>query len=126
MPRTVCQSESCTEFKDDGNGEAKVVTIYKTHYHSICYLKDIKLDCVAQPGLVHCAAFGGSEFCKSCKHHWQEHLHVLYELREYMATVKDSEIERQLSMHADIVLLKQTAIKVSRRIAGNMWKQSKF
>lgn len=111
MPRTVCQSDSCTEYKDDGNGEAKVVTIYRTHCHSQCYLTNVKPDCVAQPGLIHCAAFQGSEFCITCRHHWQEHLHVLYELREHIATVKDGEIERQLGVHADDVLLKQTAIE---------------
>lgn len=110
-PRTVCQSDSCTEYKDDGNEEAKVVKIYRTHCHSQCYLTDVKPDCVAHSGLIHCAAFLGSEFCKTCKHHWQEHLHVLYELREHIATVKDSEIERQLGVHADDVLLKQTAIE---------------
>lgn len=115
-PRTVCQSVSCTEFKDDGNGEAKVVTIYRTHCHSVCYLTDVKADCIAQPGLINCAAFQGSEFCTTCKHHWQEHLHVLYELREHMATVKDSEIERQLGVHADEVLLKQTAIEKLKEV----------
>lgn len=116
MPRTVCKSESCTEFKDDGNGESKVVTIYRTHCHSQCFLTDVKADCVAHPGLIHCAAFQGSEYCTTCNHHWQEHLHVLYELREHIATVKDSEIERQLSLHADDVSLKQTAIEKHKKM----------
>jgi GTPase SAR1 family protein len=107
-PRTVCQHPYCMEFKDDGNGENKVVTIYKTHCHSICYLTDVKADQIAHPGLIRCAAFNGTNFGTGCSHHWQEHLHVLYELHEHTATVTDSEIEKQLRAHSDDVTLKQT------------------
>ncbi|KAF4631768.1 hypothetical protein G7Y89_g6371 [Cudoniella acicularis] len=110
-PRTVCKDQACTEFKDDGNGEGNVVTIYKTHCHKICYLTDVKADHVAHPGLIHCAAFNGSNYCTTCSHHWQQHMHVLYELKESTATVTDTEIERQLRTHASDVQLKQTAIK---------------
>jgi hypothetical protein len=110
-PRTVCCDASCTEYKDDGNGEDKTVTVYKTHCHSICYLTDVKADQIAHPGLIHCAAFGGSNLCTRCHHHWNQHMHVLYELKEQTATVKDIEIEKQLKAHADDITLRQTAIK---------------
>ncbi|KAN0070520.1 hypothetical protein V8E54_011389, partial [Elaphomyces granulatus] len=110
-PRTVCANSSCTDVRNDGNEENKVVTIYKSHCHSICGLTDVQADRLACPQLIHCAAFGGSNFCQKCKHHWQEHLHVLYELIEYTATVKDNEIEKQMKKNADDVTLRQTAIK---------------
>jgi hypothetical protein len=112
-PRTVCTAATCVEYKDDGNGDGKVVTIYKTHCHPVCYLKDVRPDTIAHPGLRHCAAFSGSDYCQgsSCKHSWQQHQHVMYELREQTATVTDSEIEKQLKTFADDVTLKRTAIQ---------------
>ncbi|KAI0007497.1 hypothetical protein F4779DRAFT_619485 [Xylariaceae sp. FL0662B] len=108
-PRTVCKDPACIEFKDNGSGE--VVTIYKTHCHAVCYLDDVKADQVAHPGLIDCAAFDGNTECRHCGHHWQSHLHVLYELEEYMATVTDTEIERQLQENSNDVMLRETAIK---------------
>ncbi|KAH0561969.1 hypothetical protein GP486_003320 [Trichoglossum hirsutum] len=112
-PRTVCCNNACVEYKDDGNGEGKKIAIYKTHCHPVCYLTDVKPNIIAHPGIRYCAAFKGSEFCKgySCKHHWQQHQHVLYENREQTDTETDTEIEKQLKTHADDVTLKQTAIK---------------
>ncbi|KAI8635426.1 hypothetical protein F5Y19DRAFT_482655 [Xylariaceae sp. FL1651] len=110
-PRTVCKDASCIEVKDDGSGEGKVVTVYKSHCHPVCYLTDVKADQVAHPGLIHCAAFNGNNHCQQCGHQWQSHLHVLYELEEYMATVTDTEVERQLQENANDVVLRQTAIK---------------
>lgn len=110
-PRTMCHHIDCTDFKDDSNNENKVVTVYKSHCHSICYLTDVKPDQIAHPGLINCAAFGGTQKCKKCNHKWNHHLHVLYELKEETANVTDSEIEKQLRAHADDVTLKQTAIQ---------------
>lgn len=98
------------EMRDDGNGKNEKVAIYKTHCHPICYLKDVEADIIAHPGLIQCAAFSGQNSCNTCSHHWQQHLHVLYELKERTATVKDSEIEKKLRVHADDVTLRQTAI----------------
>ncbi|RFU25805.1 hypothetical protein B7463_g10532, partial [Scytalidium lignicola] len=110
-PRTVCSHKDCTEVRDDGNEDNKVVTIYKAHCHPKCYLSDVAVDQMAHPKLIHCAAFSGSNFCTSCNHHWQEHLHVLYELHEHATTVINKEIEKQLKLNADEVTLKKTAIK---------------
>ncbi|KAL7819970.1 hypothetical protein V8C26DRAFT_440683 [Trichoderma gracile] len=65
---------------------------------------------VADPGLLRCAAFLGSDTCLLCQHRWQEHLHVLYELFETKVQVIDKEIERQLRVNADDVTLRQLAI----------------
>ncbi|KAI0425683.1 hypothetical protein F5Y09DRAFT_334771 [Xylaria sp. FL1042] len=110
-PRTVCKDSNCIELKDDGSGEGKVLTVYKSHCHPVCFLKDVKADQVAHPGLIRCAAFGGNDHCSRCNHQWQSHLHVLYELEEYMATVMDTEVQRQLQANADHVALRQTAIE---------------
>ncbi|PON23856.1 hypothetical protein TGAM01_v207184 [Trichoderma gamsii] len=109
-PRTVCQKHDCCDFKDSGLGDGAVVTIYKTHCHPECYLDNVKEDVVADPGLIHCYAFGGSNVCRLCGHRWQEHLHVLYELSETKALITDTEIERQLKSNADDVTLRQTSI----------------
>ncbi|KOS21323.1 hypothetical protein ESCO_006786 [Escovopsis weberi] len=110
-PRTVCKRVECCDFKDSGKGDGEVVTIYKTHCHRECYLNNVTQDVVADPGLIQCAAFAGSSFCRSCSHSWQEHLHVIYELDEVVVKVKDQEIERQLRAKADDMTLRQTAIQ---------------
>jgi GTPase SAR1 family protein len=115
-PRTVCTDPSCMEYKDDGNGNNTIVAIYKTHCHPVCHLTDVQVDTVAHPGLINCAAFNGSNNCNNCYHHWQQHLHVLYELHEHTATVTDTEIERQLRANADDVTLKQTAISEHKQM----------
>lgn len=109
-PHTVCKNTSCCDFKDSGLGDGEVVTIYKTRCHPICYLKNVKEDVIADPGLIGCAAFARTNVCKLCHHRWQEHLHVLYELSEVKVQVTDSEIERQLKANADYVTLRQTGI----------------
>jgi hypothetical protein len=116
-PRTVCTDAACVEYKDDGNGNGTVVTNYVTHCHPVCYLSDVRPDSIAHPGLRKCAAFSG-DLCKksSCGHRWEQHQHVMYELVEKMATVTDSEIEKQLNANASDVMLRQTAIKELKRL----------
>ncbi|KAI0117447.1 hypothetical protein F4814DRAFT_448448 [Daldinia grandis] len=108
-PRTVCMDKNCIELRDNGGGV--VVTVYKTHCHDICYLDDVKIDQVAHPSLIGCLAFNGSNYCGNCKHHWQSHLHVIFELEEYMATVTDTEVERQIQANSDDVILREAAIQ---------------
>ncbi|KAI0850382.1 hypothetical protein F5Y00DRAFT_268504 [Daldinia vernicosa] len=109
MPRTVCKEKDCIELRDDGGGV--IATVYKTHCHSICFLDDVEVDQVAHPSLIGCAAFAGSNYCRKCTHHWQSHLHVRFELEEYMATVTDTEVERQIQANADDVTLRERVIE---------------
>ena len=109
-PRTVCCNPSCTETRADSNGEDKQVTVYRTHCHEVCYLTDVKSDQMAHPALIGCTAFGGSDACNHCSHHWSEHMHVLYELDEEFITVEDPEVEKQVRANADDVTLRETAI----------------
>ncbi|KAH8651195.1 hypothetical protein BX600DRAFT_516783 [Xylariales sp. PMI_506] len=108
-PRTVCTERACVDHEDDGTDVMK--TIYKTHCHRVCSLRGISADTVAFPGLIRCAAFSGNDHCHKCTHTWQVHMHILYELEEYLATVTDGEIQRQLSANANDVTLRQTALR---------------
>lgn len=125
QPRTVCHMASCCEFRDSGKGDGEVVTIYKTHCHAVCYLDNVKQDVVADPGLIYCAAFSGQALCEVCGHHWQEHMHVLYELEETTVQVKDTEIERQLQANADDVTLRQAGINDVERLINEFDKEHK-
>ncbi len=46
----------------------------------------------------------------------EQHQHVMYELEEKMATVTDSEIEKQLNANASDVILRQTAIRELKQV----------
>lgn len=109
MPRTVCADRACIEVRDDGKGQNTMVIVYKQHCHPVCHLNQVQADVMAHPGLINCAAFSGNN-CMNCGHHWQEHLHVLYELHEETVTMIDNGIQQQLANHADDITLKQTAI----------------
>jgi hypothetical protein len=115
-PRTVCAHKDCTEIRDDGKGQNSLVIVYKSHCHPVCYLDDVQCDQLANPKLIHCAAFSGKMNCTICGHHWQEHLHVLYELVEETVTVIDNGIQQQLHNHADDITLKQTAIARNEKL----------
>lgn len=110
-PRTVCRDEDCVEYKDDGSGSGTLIPVYLSHCHPICYLDSVQIDTVGHAGLIDCAAFGGSDTCTRCSHHWSVHLHVLYELEEKNTIVTDTEVERQLLANAGDVTLRQTAVK---------------
>ncbi|KAK0761114.1 hypothetical protein N5P37_006060 [Trichoderma harzianum] len=109
-PRTVCKNPDCCDFKDSGLDDGVVVTIYKTHCHPVCSLNNVKEDVVADPGLINCAAFRRTSNCLRCRHRWQEHLHILYELSEVKVQVVDTEIERQLKAKVDDLTLRQTLL----------------
>ncbi|KAK5988277.1 hypothetical protein PT974_12419 [Cladobotryum mycophilum] len=115
-PRTVCKMTVCCDFKDSGKGDGEVVTIYKSHCHAECYLENVKHDVIADPGLIRCAAFAGQATCIRCGHEWQEHLHVLYELKERKVEVMDSEIARQLRRNVSDVTLRETSIDEVKKV----------
>ncbi|KAL2076230.1 hypothetical protein VTL71DRAFT_1173 [Oculimacula yallundae] len=125
-PRTVCTAAACVEYKDDGNGNGTVVTNYITHCHPVCYLSDVRPDSIAHPGLRDCAAFSG-EICRtsSCKHRWEQHQHVMYELVEKTATVTDVEIQKQLNANASDVVLRQTGIMTLKKLTQEYQEEHK-
>lgn len=107
-PRTVCNDVACKEYRDDGDGKKQ--TVYKSHCHEQCYLQNVAPEVVSCVELMKCWAFTG-ENCRICGHHWENHLHVMYELEEQTVTVKDEAIEEGLRKNANDVTLKETAIQ---------------
>jgi hypothetical protein len=101
-PRTVCRDENCVDYYDDRAGSDKesvrvLSVVYKSLCHDPCYLDNIPADQLSPPGLLRCYAFdGGDGFCNGCSHSWQQHLHVLYELKPAQKTIKSKEVESKL------------------------------
>ena len=111
QPRTVCGNASCITVKDDGKGQNQKITVYVKPCHPVCSVRGIQADQVAPPGLTKCSAFGGHETCRQCGHHWQEHLHFLWELNEETVTVVDPAIQTRLQSHANDITLRETALR---------------
>lgn len=109
-PRTVCAHRNCIDFQNDGQ-EGILRTIYKTKCHNPCYLENVPVEKAGTPELIRCWAFNGQGTCRGCHHHWQEHLHVLFELKEETTTVKDETIDETIRHHTDSMTLRQAAIK---------------
>jgi hypothetical protein len=114
-PRTVCASKECCDYKSDLNG--KVVTIYKQVCHADCNLENVASDCLGARELIACRAFKHSHgnSCNKCGHHWREHMHHHYELKEVKVKVKDKEIERQLRENLSDVTVREKGIERFQR-----------
>lgn len=112
-PRTVCANRKCIEFKNDGATDGALRTVYKTICHNPCYLQNVPVETVGHHELVKCYAFQGQPLCqnRNCRHRWEEHLHVLYELKEETKTVKDETIDAAVRRHESAMDLKALAIK---------------
>ncbi|KAM0227936.1 hypothetical protein ACHAPO_011144 [Fusarium lateritium] len=111
-PRTVCKNRKCCDLKTNPNGE--VVTDYKWVCHQDCKLPNVTEDSPGHPGLSSCRAFKRDKTTCSnehCGHHWQEHVHILYELKEHKVQVKDTEVERRLKANASDITVRQEGIR---------------
>jgi GTPase SAR1 family protein len=108
QPRTVCSHVDCVDYKKDGN---VLKTVYKTLCHNPCHLDNVPADRIAHPDLIKCAAIDGNTGnCYECKHSWQLHLHVLYELKPEQRIVKHPEVVERLKAATTELELKQIAI----------------
>ncbi|RPB20399.1 hypothetical protein L211DRAFT_813285 [Terfezia boudieri ATCC MYA-4762] len=99
-PMTVCSDANCIDHEDDGTDASRQTlrVVYKTRCHNPCYLSNVTADQIAHPELIKCAAFSGNNgFCNSCKHSWQVHLHILYELRPEQKVIRSKDTERKLA-----------------------------
>ncbi|CAJ0550915.1 Ff.00g108450.m01.CDS01 [Fusarium sp. VM40] len=114
-PRTVCASKECCDYKSNLNGE--VITIYKQVCHADCKLRNVTSDRLGAPELISCRPFKESRdgLCKECGHHWREHMHHYYDLKEVKVKVKDKEIERQLLENMSDVTLRKEGIERFQR-----------
>jgi hypothetical protein len=106
QPRTVCKNKRCIELTDDETGMMSI--IYKTHCH--CYLEGVSPNQLGPRELKNCPAFDNTGHCRNCSHHWQEHMHLMYEYKEHAALVMDRQVEQHLERHTDTITLRQAAI----------------
>ena len=112
-PRTVCAHADCIDHQDDGTdpGKPNLRVVYKTRCHSPCGLGNVPADQIAHPELINCSAFAGNNgFCKRCKHSWQVHLHVLYELRPEQKVIRSNDTEHKLKTATSDMEVKKIAI----------------
>ncbi|KAG5662578.1 hypothetical protein KAF25_004996 [Fusarium avenaceum] len=114
-PRTVCASKECCDYKSNLNGE--VITIYKQVCHADCNLRNVTSDRLGAPELISCRPFKERRdgLCKECGHHWREHMHHYYDLKEVKVKVKDKEIERQLLENMSDVTIRKEGIERFQR-----------
>lgn len=108
-PQTVCNSPRCTEVREMGNGNS--VKVHKKICHAECNLTNVKQEALADPALLKCRAFkrGKSEKCTECPCHWQQHMHILYEVYEVKERVRDEEIKRMIDNNDDEIDVRQKA-----------------
>lgn len=114
MPRTVCSDRGCIEIKDDGTG--KRITEYRSHCHVECYLDDVPTEVMGFPGLIQCWAFDGKDHCRTCRHHWRMHLHIMYEFEEFTTTLTDTTIEKDLAANANDTTLRQKGVQEAQQL----------
>ncbi|KAK4448723.1 p-loop containing nucleoside triphosphate hydrolase [Podospora aff. communis PSN243] len=112
-PRTVCADRECIEVTHDEEG--RQLTVYNSHCHPQCYLKDVPAEQLGHADLIQCAAFNGSDHCRICRHHWRQHLHIYYEFEEYTATLTDPGVEKALAANASDATLRQTALQEAKQ-----------
>ena len=109
QPRTVCSDAACSTNRLDGTG--RKVVVYKSICHNACYMKP-EVERIGDPVLAECAAFdcGSRAHCGSCKHHWSQHLHVVYELHDKATKSIDPKVQKRLAAsESDYSIQKQAA-----------------
>ncbi|KAI8661008.1 hypothetical protein NCS57_01079900 [Fusarium keratoplasticum] len=108
-PQTVCNSPNCIEIREIGNGNS--VKVHKRVCHAECNLTNVKQEALADPALLKCRVFkrGKTEKCTKCSCHWQQHMHILYEVYEVKERVRDEEIKRMIDNNDDEIDVRQKA-----------------
>jgi len=95
-PRTVCSDATCSTNRLDAIG--RKVVVYKSICHNNCYLRP-EVERIGDPALAGCAAFGCGAWahCTKCKHHWNKHLHIVYELHDKATKSIDPKVQKRLA-----------------------------
>jgi len=112
-PMTVCSHANCVDHEDDGTDTSRQTlrVVYKTRCHNPCSLRNVTADQIAHPKLIKCSAFKGNNgICKQCKHLWQVHLHILYELRPEQKVIRSKDTEDKLAAATTEIEKKKIAI----------------
>ncbi|KAK8859054.1 P-loop containing nucleoside triphosphate hydrolase [Apiospora arundinis] len=108
-PRTVCKNPNCVEMVDVRGIKRP---LYKSICHDPCHLKDVDEDVVGHSHLMSCKAFkGNSGYCKKCRHHWQQHLHIRYMQTERTVLDIDPDVQAKLDANASDLVLKKLGLK---------------
>ncbi|KAI8715952.1 hypothetical protein NCS52_01104300 [Fusarium sp. LHS14.1] len=112
-PRTVCTHPDCCKSKKVGKGGNEEIKIHKKICHADCKLTNVTQETLADPALLKCRAFdrGKRDKCNApgCRHPWQLHMHILYEVETVLEKVKDEEIERMIYHNEGEVAVQQKA-----------------
>ncbi|KAI0601162.1 hypothetical protein F4775DRAFT_542940 [Biscogniauxia sp. FL1348] len=113
-PRTVCAHPQCVELK---NVAGVMRPLYTSICHKKCTVKKVDDDTVGHHNIRNCRAFtrkGNTmpvEHCRSCAHHWQQHLHIRYSQIETVVQDIDPEVEKKIETNASDIQLKAVSIK---------------
>ncbi|KAI7976285.1 hypothetical protein EIK77_010758 [Talaromyces pinophilus] len=136
QPRTVCSNKDCIVYWEDGttgaDGKPKYTTIYPQICHATCHLSAVKANLLGDKALRDCVAFVGEGYdkengndteerkCKECRHHWEEHLHIDYEVREIPRIIEDPDIKKALEENENEIEIKMKGIKSKEKIVADL------
>jgi hypothetical protein len=83
-PKTVCSHTDCVSYHEKQRH-------HKHPCHDPCSLHDLQIDKVQDERIVRCAAFGNGKqaCCNKCGHHWQRHLHMMWEVVQKSVMVQE-------------------------------------
>jgi hypothetical protein len=109
-PRTVCSNKACNRNRLDGTG--RKVIVYKSICHDACYMAP-EVERVGDPELARCAAFncGSKVTCTVCGHHWNVHLHIVYDLYDKATKSIDPKVEARLATNESAYSIQKQALQ---------------
>ncbi|KAK4221081.1 P-loop-containing protein [Podospora fimiseda] len=114
-PRTVCTHSQCVEVRGDFAGRDETVVIYKTMCHKPCGLgRVVKRNQKGHPELESCSAMMPNGFCRICRHHFMDHMHIYYDYRPMTYIHQNKDVSRNLIKHASDIQIQQEAIKMKQ------------
>ncbi|KAK4448406.1 hypothetical protein QBC34DRAFT_381316 [Podospora aff. communis PSN243] len=98
-PRTICAHPDCIEIRNDPGGGEETIVIYKTMCHKPCGLVNcVKRNERGNEALQNCVAIDSNTgFCRACKHHYKNHMHIYYDYRPTTHQHQDATISESLT-----------------------------
>lgn len=140
QPNTVCGHEKCRSYWKDGtigaDGKPVFTTVYLNICHAACYLSSVAVKFKGDKALRDCVTFVGEGYdegkdgenssrvedriCLHCGHHWEEHLHIDYKLREVSRVNDDPNVQKALEQHETEIKIKKMGIKSKEKIVAEL------
>ncbi|KAK7959905.1 uncharacterized protein PG986_004759 [Apiospora aurea] len=121
-PRTVCKHPECVELKEVAGVKRP---IYKSFCHDPCGLTDVEEEVMGHVQMMNCAAIDRSGYCRKCRHHWQQHLHIRYTQTERIVQDIDADVQAKLDANASDLVVKREAIKALKKKVKDLEKSLK-